>query len=149
MAKQIYIDANGNEIEISGTINNAEILPVAAGSETSTATAIAGKTSRVGNADDCFVGGATNNLTSYTFQFKNPGTSTNYKHFIMFGGTYSNEAFMYIGFCLDGTGEKSVTLTPILAGNRTFTATYNQSNGQLTINANSSVYGGIKVIWVN
>lgn len=32
MAKQIYIDANGNEIEVSGTINTAEMLPVAAGS---------------------------------------------------------------------------------------------------------------------
>lgn len=111
--------------------------------------AISEKVSRVGNVKDCFVGGATNNSTTYTFQFDNPGLSTNYKHFIMFGGTFSNEAFMYLGWCTDGTGVKPVTLTPILAGNRTFTASYDQSNGQLTINANSSIYGGIKVIWIN
>ena len=43
MAKQIYIDANGNEIEISGTINNAEILPISASDPTPTAQALGNK----------------------------------------------------------------------------------------------------------
>lgn len=43
MAKQIYIDANGNEIEISGTINTAEILPLSASNPTPTAQAIGNK----------------------------------------------------------------------------------------------------------
>jgi hypothetical protein len=36
MAKQIYIDGNGNEQLVSGTINNAEMLPIQSGSATDT-----------------------------------------------------------------------------------------------------------------
>lgn len=36
MAKQIYIDENGNEQLVSGTINNAEMLPITSGSATNT-----------------------------------------------------------------------------------------------------------------
>lgn len=40
MAKQIYIDGNGNENLVSGTINNAELLPIESGSATDTKTYI-------------------------------------------------------------------------------------------------------------
>ena len=36
MAKQIYIDSNGNEVMLSGTINSADMLPISAGSSTMT-----------------------------------------------------------------------------------------------------------------
>ena len=36
MAKQIYIDENGNEQLVSGTINTADMLPIASGSSTNT-----------------------------------------------------------------------------------------------------------------
>ena len=36
MAKEIYIDGNGNEQLVSGTINNAEMLPIQSGSATDT-----------------------------------------------------------------------------------------------------------------
>lgn len=36
MAKQIYIDSNGNEVMLSGTINSADMLPVSVGSSTMT-----------------------------------------------------------------------------------------------------------------
>lgn len=36
MAKQMYIDENGNENLVSGTINNAELLPIQSGSATNT-----------------------------------------------------------------------------------------------------------------
>ena len=36
MAKQIYIDENGNPIEVSGTINTAELLPISANDPTDT-----------------------------------------------------------------------------------------------------------------
>ena len=36
MAKQIYIDENANEQLVSGTINNAELLPIESGSATNT-----------------------------------------------------------------------------------------------------------------
>lgn len=40
MAKQIYIDENGNEQLVSGTINTAEMLPIESGSATNTKTYI-------------------------------------------------------------------------------------------------------------
>lgn len=36
MAKQIYIDENGNEIQVSGTINTAELLPISGNDPTDT-----------------------------------------------------------------------------------------------------------------
>ena len=36
MAKQIYIDENGNPIEVSGTINTAELLPISGNDPTDT-----------------------------------------------------------------------------------------------------------------
>lgn len=36
MAKQIYIDENGNEQLVSGTINTADMLPIQSGSATNT-----------------------------------------------------------------------------------------------------------------
>ncbi len=36
MAKQIYIDENGNEQLVSGTINNASMLPISASDSTNT-----------------------------------------------------------------------------------------------------------------
>ncbi len=36
MAKQLYTDENGNENLVSGTINNAEMLPIESGSATNT-----------------------------------------------------------------------------------------------------------------
>ena len=42
MAKQIYIDENGNPIEVSGTINTAELLPISGNDPTDTKTYIDG-----------------------------------------------------------------------------------------------------------
>ncbi|MBO5969745.1 MAG: hypothetical protein J6S14_14730 [Clostridia bacterium] len=36
MAKQLYIDENGNPIEVSGTINTAELLPISGNDTTDT-----------------------------------------------------------------------------------------------------------------
>lgn len=43
MSKQIYIDENGNEIQVSGTVNSADMLPVSAGSSIMTKQAIDAK----------------------------------------------------------------------------------------------------------
>ena len=45
MAKQIYIDENGNEQLVSGTINTADMLPIESGSSTNTKAYIDSKTS--------------------------------------------------------------------------------------------------------
>lgn len=43
MSKQIYIDSEGNEIQVSGTVNSADKLPIEAGSSTMTKTELDGK----------------------------------------------------------------------------------------------------------
>ena len=50
MAKQIYIDENGNEIQVSGTINTAELLPISGNDSTDTKTYI--DTGLSGKADN-------------------------------------------------------------------------------------------------
>ena len=50
MAKQLYIDENGNPIEVSGTINNASMLPISANDSTDTKTYI--DTGLSGKADN-------------------------------------------------------------------------------------------------
>ena len=40
MSKQIYIDSEGNEIQVSGTVNSADMLPFTAGSSKMTSEAI-------------------------------------------------------------------------------------------------------------
>lgn len=44
MSKEIYIDGNGNENLVSGTINNAQMLPITSGSSTNTKDYIDSKT---------------------------------------------------------------------------------------------------------
>lgn len=40
MAKQMYVDENGNPIEVSGTVNTAELLPISGNDPTDTKTYI-------------------------------------------------------------------------------------------------------------
>lgn len=42
MAKQMYIDENGNPIQVSGTVNTAELLPISGNDTTDTKTYIDG-----------------------------------------------------------------------------------------------------------
>ena len=52
MAKQIYIDSNGNEIPVSGTINTAAMLPISGSDQTDTKdyidTGLSGKANKTG-----------------------------------------------------------------------------------------------------
>ena len=49
MARQIYIDSNGNEVEISGTINYANMLPRSVSDNTDVNTAISDNADNIGN----------------------------------------------------------------------------------------------------
>jgi len=42
MSKQIYIDSNGNEVQVSGTVNTADMMPMSASDSTKVKTAIDG-----------------------------------------------------------------------------------------------------------
>ena len=71
MAKQIYIDENGNELLVSGTINNAKMLPIESGSSTNTKdyidSGLSGKANKswtsIGTITD---GGTGKNVSAYS-----------------------------------------------------------------------------------
>ena len=71
MAKQIYIDENGNPIEVSGTVNTAELLPISGNDSTDTKTYIdtglSGKANKswtsIGTITD---GGTGKNVSAYS-----------------------------------------------------------------------------------
>lgn len=50
MSKQIYIDSNGNEIQVSGTVNSADMLPIEAGSSKMTSEAVNEVDEKIDNA---------------------------------------------------------------------------------------------------
>ena len=43
MSKQVYIDSNGNEVQVSGTVNTADMMPMSASDSTKVKTAIGTK----------------------------------------------------------------------------------------------------------
>lgn len=63
MSKQIYIDSNGNEIQVSGTVNTADMLPLEAGSSKMTSEAI-GDLSTLTTTDKSSLVGAVNEVNS-------------------------------------------------------------------------------------
>ena len=65
MAKQIYIDENGNPIEVSGTINTAELLPISASDPTNTKDYIDGHV-KGWTSLGTFSDGGTANISGYT-----------------------------------------------------------------------------------
>ena len=49
MSKQVYIDSNGNEVQVSGTVNTADMMPMSGNDSTKVKEAIASKAT-TGNA---------------------------------------------------------------------------------------------------
>lgn len=96
-------------------------------------------------SNQCIAG----NLSEFNFDVHdyNSGagaTAARYRHGLLVGGTNGNDPILYHVF-LDA--QNAVTLTPILLGARTFTATC--SNDVLTITANIVVYGGLRLLWLD
>ena len=71
-----------------------------------------------------------------------------FTHFLLIGGTGPNNeaAIVYHGFLNTQAAGYGVTLTPILAGPRTLSASF--ANDTLTITANAAVYGGLRLLWL-
>ena len=76
MAKQIYIDSNGNEVEISGTINYANMLPLSVSDSTDVETAIGDLTYKAGDRINCntccFAGVALSTVIRFTIPLTKP-----------------------------------------------------------------------------
>lgn len=76
----------------------------------------------------------------------NLGSNVRFKYGILYGGTNSVGLFMYLLFI--GVNGTDASLTRIIDNSsRTFTVSL--SNGVLTISTNNTLYGGIRLIWIN
>lgn len=61
MSKQIYIDSNGNEIQVSGTVNTADMMPMSGNDSTKVSEAI-GSLSTLTTTDKSSIVGAVNEV---------------------------------------------------------------------------------------
>lgn len=75
MSKQIYIDSDGNEIQVSGTVNSADMMPMSASDSTKVSEAI-GSLSTLTTTEKSSLVGAVNEVNAYksgdtlTFNFQ-------------------------------------------------------------------------------
>lgn len=86
------------------------------------------------------------NLSTFSINIKlNKDTFTS---FLMYGATSPNNGFMYIVFINVASKNRAVNFIKIadFAADRTFSGTYNDDTSTLTINANNTVWGGIKLL---
>ena len=88
----------------------------------------------------------TQNLSTFSINIK-LNTYT-YTSFLMYGATSRYNGFMYIVF-IDVASEKRavnfIKIADFVAG-RTFSGTYSDDTSTLTINANDTIWGGIKLL---
>lgn len=63
MSKQVYIDENGNEIQVSGTVNTADMMPMSGNDSTKVSEAI-GNLSTLTTTDKSSIVGAVNEVVS-------------------------------------------------------------------------------------
>lgn len=88
----------------------------------------------------------TQNLSTFSINIKlNKNT---YTSFIMYGATSQNNGFMYIVFIDIASAKRAVNFIKIadFVAGRTFSGTYSDDTSTLTINANDTIWGGIKLL---
>lgn len=86
------------------------------------------------------------NLSTFSINIKlNKNT---YTSFIMYGATSQNNGFMYIVFIDVASAKRAVNFIKIadFVAGRTFSGTYSDDTSTLTINANDTIWGGIKLL---
>ena len=88
----------------------------------------------------------TRNLSTFSVNIRlNKNT---YTSFLMYGATSQNNGFMYIVFINVASEKRTVNFIKIadFVANRTFSGTYSDDTSTLTINANDTIWGGIKLL---
>lgn len=101
--------------------------------------------------------GALNELNSKVFvNIRNLSTFSininlskdSYTSFLMYGATSQNNGFMYIVFVNTTLEKRAVNFIKIadFVASRTFSGTYSDDTSTLTINANDTIWGGIKLL---
>ena len=86
------------------------------------------------------------NLSTYSINIKL--SKSTYTSFLMYGATSQNNGFMYIVFIDVESAKRTVNFIKIadFVANRTFSGTYSDDTSTLTINANGTIWGGIKLL---
>lgn len=71
-----------------------------------------------------------------------------YTSLLMYGATSQNNGFMYIVFIDVVSAKRAVNFIKIadFVADRTFSGTYSDDTSTLTINANDTIWGGIKLL---
>ena len=89
-----------------------------------------------------------NNQNISTFSVNTKLNKDSYTSFLMYGATSPNNGFMYIVFIDVVSANRKVNFIKIadFVKNRTFSGTYSDDTSTLTINANDTVWGGIKLL---
>lgn len=88
----------------------------------------------------------TKNLSTFSVNIKL--SKDTYTSFLMYGATSQNNGFMYIVFVNTVLGKRAVSFIKIadFVTNRTFSGTYSDDTSVLTINANDTIWGGIRLL---
>lgn len=88
----------------------------------------------------------TQNLSTFSINIKLDKNT--YTSFIMYGATSQNNGFMYIVFIDVASAKRAVNFIKIadFVAGRTFSGTYSDDTSTLTINANDTIWGGIKLL---
>ena len=143
MAKQIFVDENGNEHLVSGTINNASMLPITSGSATNTKdyidSGLSGKADK--NALTLNVNNVLDSLTTDlrlvvgTIQMSfSGGTATNsISTFLPSGYSFTTIAFA----CAKSTGSLDITGAEVSGTNLTVRST---QTGVVSVDINFLVF---------
>lgn len=88
----------------------------------------------------------TQNLSTFSVNIKL--NKKVYTSFLMYGATSQNNGFMYIVFVNTVSEKRTVSFIKIadFVANRTFSGAYSDDTSVLTINANDTIWGGIKLL---
>lgn len=83
-----------------------------------------------------------------TFSININLSKDSYTSFLMYGATSRNNGFMYIVFVNTASEKRAVNFIKIadFMASRTFSGTYSDDTSTLTINANGTIWGGIKLL---
>ena len=105
MSKQVYIDENGNEVLVSGTVNTADMMPMSGGDSTTVAEAI-GDLSTLTTTDKSSIVGAVNEVD------KELNETITRENIVICGATVNG--FRRLDINLNTIGTRTVTINSVL-----------------------------------
>lgn len=148
MSKQVYIDSNGNEIQVSGTVNTADMMPMSGNDSTKVSEAI-GSLSHLTTTDKSSTVKAINEVNNRTPKIQYSQANAG----LLSANSVTTVNITYSGFtskpiiiaCLDMVASQINNTRDITVTVKEDTVTTTTAEIDI-INLGSSVYGGIN--WI-